>query len=250
MNRDSQALVSPIHSILVIEDEPSLLETMKQVLETECLQVQGAGNGQTALDKIAQQPFSLILIDMHLPDIFGLELFRQIKARSPLTPCIFVSGHQLEQDIVLSLQIGAEDYIIKPFKAGELLARVRKVLNRPLKKQPLPIVTERQTSTCLSFNGLKLKQAQRETSLHNQKINLTKTEFEILFFLASHPEEVMSREKILNQVWPTEEGVTDRIVDVHIRQIRQKLQERQTNADKYIRTHRGIGYCFDPHFNG
>lgn len=239
-------MLNSSHSVLVIEDEPGLLEAIKQVLESECLVVQGARNGKTALEKVSQQPFSLILIDMHLPDIFGLELFRQIKALSPITPCIFVSGHQIELDIVLSLQLGAEDYIIKPFKAGELLARIRKVLNRAPKGKPLPLLTQPEAAAYLSFNGLKLKQEQKDAYLHDQKMNLTKTEFEIFYFLASRPEEVMSREKILNQVWPTEETVTDRIVDTHIRQIRRKLKQALPDTEKYIITVRGVGYYFNP----
>lgn len=228
-------------SILVVEDDPNLLEAIKQLLESACFTVESAPNGQVALEKIASQSFGLILIDMGLPDIFGIELLDQIKKLSPSIPCIFLSGHQLERDIVRALELGAEDYILKPFKAGELLARIRKVLQRSSPGKPIP-----QAVSHLSFAGLCLKSERKEAYLYGQNLSLTHREFDILFFLASHPQEVISREEILNQVWPTEEDITDRIVDAHIYHIRKKLKLKQSNADQYIQTHRGLGYSFHP----
>lgn len=234
------------YSILVIEDDSSVLNCIKIILESECMQVQCAQNGNTALKKIEESTFNLVLIDMHLPDIFGLELFRTIRAQKPDVPCIFLSGHQIEVDIVLSLQLGAEDYILKPFKAGELLARIRKVLNRPqvnTAKNELPYHTQ---SLEHEFGCLKLVGKSREVFLKQQKINLTKTEFEILYLLASHPQEVMSRQKIIDQIWLPEDEVTDRIIDTHIRQIRAKLKRIVICAEQFIMTMRGVGYYFNP----
>ncbi|MBT9546971.1 MAG: response regulator transcription factor [Candidatus Sericytochromatia bacterium] len=234
------------HSILVIEDDPSLLECIKMVLESECLHVQCAKNGSTALKKLEEQVFNLVLIDMHLPDIFGLELFRTIKARKPEIPCIFLSAHQIEVDIVLSLQLGAEDYIIKPFKAGELLARIRKVLNRPPVKKDKSELPHNTQNLLLEFGCLKLISKSREVYLKQQKVNLTKTEFEILYFLASYPQEVITRQKIIDQIWLPEDDVTDRIIDSHIRQIRSKLKQVFPYAEQFIMTSRGVGYYFNP----
>jgi DNA-binding response OmpR family regulator len=173
-----------------------------------------------------------------LPEIDGLDVCKFLK-NNPQTshiPIIMLTAKGEETDIVLGLELGADDYITKPFKIRELLARVKAVLRRTKNNIPLSF----KEKEIIKFNDLVIDSIKHQVTIKNQLLNLTSTEFKLLKFLASRPGKVFTREQLLNQVWAEDSFIVDRAVDVHIRRLRQKL----LTASDYIITIRGVGYRF------
>jgi two-component system alkaline phosphatase synthesis response regulator PhoP len=223
------------NSILVIEDDKDILELIRYNLQKEHYQVTIADNGEEALEIIQKDPPNLILLDLMLPGIDGLEICRILKADSSLAmiPIIMVSAKGEETDIVLGLELGAEDYIVKPFSPRVLIARIRTVLRRK-SKPPTDI------SQPIRINELTIHPGKREVLLSNKPLDLTFTEFELLYHLASRPGWVFTRYQIVNAVKGDDYPVTDRSVDVQIAGLRKKLGD----YGDMIETIRGIGYRF------
>ncbi|HBZ01415.1 MAG TPA: DNA-binding response regulator [candidate division Zixibacteria bacterium] len=224
-----------INNILVIEDDQDILELIRYNLQKEHYQVTSACNGEEALKIIKKDPPHLILLDLMLPGIDGLEICRILKAESSLAmiPIIMVTARGEETDIVLGLELGAEDYIVKPFSPRVLIARIRTVLRRKGK-------TATDTSQPIRINELTIHPGKREVLLSNKPLDLTFTEFELLYHLASRPGWVFTRYQIVNAVKGDDYPVTDRSVDVQIAGLRKKLGD----YGDLIETIRGIGYRF------
>lgn len=224
-----------INNILVIEDDQDILELIRYNLQKEHYQVTSACNGEEALKIIKKDPPHLILLDLMLPGIDGLEICRILKADSSLAmiPIIMVTARGEETDIVLGLELGAEDYIVKPFSPRVLIARIRTVLRRKGK-------TATDTSQPIRINELTIHPGKREVLLSNKPLDLTFTEFELLYHLASRPGWVFTRYQIVNAVKGDDYPVTDRSVDVQIAGLRKKLGD----YGDLIETIRGIGYRF------
>jgi DNA-binding response OmpR family regulator len=208
-------------------------------LEKEGYKISAALSGEQCLENVKTELPDLILLDLMLPEIDGLDVCKFLKNNSQTShiPIIMLTAKGEETDIVLGLELGADDYITKPFKVRELLARarVKAVLRRAKNNIPPPKEKE-----IIKFKNLVIDSIKHQVTLKDQPLSLTSTEFKLLKFLASHPGKVFTREQLLNQVWSEDNFIVDRAVDVHIRRLRQKL----LTCSDYIITIRGIGYRF------
>ncbi|HZN39719.1 MAG TPA: response regulator [Planctomycetota bacterium] len=222
--------------ILLIEDEPDILEVIQYNLEREGHKVVACRNGEQGLSRIRTDNPDLVILDIMLPGMDGVEVCRQVKS-DPITrsiPVIMVTAKSEESDVVLGLGIGADDYISKPFSPRELVARVKVVLRRG------PLRDQSGGGERVVRGSLAIDLGRHEARLADQLISLTPTEMRLLHFLASHPGRVFPRAHLLSRVIGEDAIVTDRNIDVHVRSLRQKLGE---HAD-FIETVRGVGYRF------
>ena len=224
--------------ILVVDDEKDIIELLQYNLEKEGYRISCAYSGEKCLENVKTELPDLILLDLMLPEIDGLDVCKFLK-NNPQTshiPIIMLTAKGEETDIVLGLELGADDYITKPFKVRELLARVKTVLRRTKINIP-PLSKEKDI---IKFKDLVIDSTKHQVTLKNIPLDLTSTEFNLLKFLASHPGKVFTRVQLLDQVWSENSFIIDRAVDVHIRRLRQKL----LSASEYIITIRGVGYRF------
>ncbi|MBM4062019.1 MAG: response regulator transcription factor [Planctomycetes bacterium] len=222
--------------ILVVEDEPDILEVMQYNLEREGYKVVACRNGEQGLSRIRTDDPDLVILDLMLPGMDGLEVCRQVKA-DPVTrtiPVVMVTAKGEESDVVLGLGLGADDYLVKPFRPRELVARIKVVLRRgPLREQG-------GKGERVVRGSLAIDLGRHEARVAEQLLVLTPTEMRLLHFLASHPGRVFPRAHLLSRVIGEDAVVTERNIDVHVRALRQKLGEHQG----LIETVRGVGYRF------
>lgn len=220
--------------ILLVEDRPDIAELIAFHLAKEGYEVVQAYDGEEAVKKLSETSIDLIVLDLMLPKISGLEILKKIKQDPHLKkiPVIIESARGDDADIIMGLEMGAEDYVTKPFSPKVLLARVRKIFQR----------AEAPDQNTYSFTSpyLLLNSASREVQVEGKDVELTAIEFDLLMHLLMNEGKVMSREKILQNVWMDEVLVIDRVVDVHINSLRKKL----ASASSMIETVRGIGYKF------
>jgi two-component system phosphate regulon response regulator PhoB len=222
--------------ILVVEDETDILEVIEYNLKREGYRVTGIKNGHEALRRIRRETPELVVLDLMLPGMDGIEVCRQLK-RDPLTrsiPIIMVTAKGEESDIVLGLGVGADDYVPKPFSPKELMARVRAVLRRG------PLQEDHQARTRISRQGLVIDPVAHKVTIDEKPLTLTATEFRLLHTLAAHPGRAFSRDDLLTRVIGQDVVVLDRNIDVHVRAIRKKLGPYRD----CIETVRGLGYRF------
>jgi DNA-binding response OmpR family regulator len=230
-------MTGPIR-VLVAEDDVDLQSFLRDTLEAEGMEVQSASDGAGALLAVGAEPPDIVLLDLDLPDLDGLEVLAAVRKRSDL-PIIVLTGRRLEQDRVLGLERGADDYVVKPFSARELVARIRTVLRRTDHS-----TTEADGDDVLSFDGLVIVQRAREVTVDGKPVELTKREFDLLAFLAAHPRRVFSRQELLSQVWgSSEEWQVPATVTEHIRRVRLKVEPDPANP-RWIHNVRGVGYRF------
>ena len=221
--------------ILIVDDEEDIIELIRYNLKKAGYNVISASTGENAIKKVRQNNIDLIILDLMLPGIDGLETAKRLKAdpASYQTPIIIVSAKGEETDIVTGLEIGADDYITKPFSPHILLARVRATLRRKNKIAP-------DKTAPLKIHNLRIDPIRRKVEIKKKQIELTYTEFQILYYLAGHPGWVFTRSQIVDGVKGENYNVTDRSVDVQIVGLRKKLG----NCENYIQTVRGVGYRF------
>jgi len=220
-------------SIAVIDDEPDIVDLLTLHLKKAGFRVEGYLNGQRFLDSLGKRVPDLVLLDLMLPDIDGLEVFRLLRQKEEWAtiPVIMVTAKGEESDKILGLELGADDYVTKPFSAKELVARVKSVLRR--KREPAG-------GTRLEVDErLTIDLDKHEVLIKGEKVDLTSTEFKILRLLASKKGWVFTRDQILDYLWGHEKIVLDRTVDVHIRNLREKLGPEAADLIKNIR---GVGY--------
>ncbi|KYO66696.1 winged helix-turn-helix domain-containing protein [Thermovenabulum gondwanense] len=223
--------------ILIVDDEPNILELLKFNLENNGFKVIKALNGEQALELIKLEKPDLILLDVMLPGIDGYELCKILRRKTDTSeiPIILITAKNEEIDRILGLEIGADDYITKPFSVRELVARVKAVLRR-VEKKDKGENTIRISDICIEVDKF-------EVTVDGRKIDLTPKEFELLKLFAQNPGRVFSRDYLLERIWGYDYLGDTRTVDVHIRHLRQKLGDEQ-DEPKYIETIRGIGYKF------
>lgn len=223
--------------ILVLDDEPDVRNLLSRILREENYQVSEADTAENALSCIEESVPDLVIADINLPGMSGLDFFKLVKETQPQLPFIFLSGLTDEFDKVLGLELGAEDYITKPFGVRELKARVKVVLRRIKNKAAeAPIEIDPNAHVDLSIDIPK-----RQVFVQEEEVNLTKKEFDILVLLSSRPGQVFTREHILEVIWNNDTGVSDRTVDVHIGRLREKINIHPDHPP-YIETVRGVGY--------
>jgi two-component system phosphate regulon response regulator PhoB len=221
--------------ILVVEDEPSIREMLRFALERAQFSVMEAGDAQAARLKLADARPDLILMDWMLPGVSGVELARELKSSADTRdlPIIMVTARTEEEDRVRGLNIGADDYVTKPFSFPELIARIKAVLRRTLPGGE---------AEKLSVGGLEVDGASQRVTAKGEPVRLGPTEYRLLHFFLSHPDRVYSREQVLDRVWGRAVYVEERTVDVHIRRLRKALEPH--GCDGMIQTVRGSGYRF------
>lgn len=215
--------------VLIVEDESGIADTVQYALETDSFAVSWVNNGKDALKELALKPVNLVILDIGLPDINGFELLKSIRKQSDI-PVIFLSARNEEIDRIVGLEIGADDYVTKPFSPRELVARVKAVLKR----------TGNATNK-LPATDFDLDKDKASICFQGQALDLTRAEFTLLSTLLSHPGRVYERSQLIAQIWNHNHPSDERVIDTHIKDIRAKLRLIDTNADP-IKTHRGIGY--------
>jgi DNA-binding response OmpR family regulator len=229
--------------ILIVEDEPALQETLSYNLEREGYEVQVAGDGVTALELARKSKPDLILMDLMLPELDGLEVTRILRQEMRV-PIIMLTARDEEIDRVLGLEIGADDYLTKPFSMRELLARVKAQLRRIRLDKEEANQQSDSKDRIMTFGNLSLDMGRREATLDDETLVLKPKEFDLLHFLAQYKGQVLSRDTILEKVWGWDFSGGSRTVDVHIRWLRKKIEPNPSNPNRII-TVRGVGYRFE-----
>jgi DNA-binding response OmpR family regulator len=226
----------PDATILLVDDEESVQKLLTYPLEREGFRVVQARDGDEALAHFASDDIDLVVLDIMLPKVDGLEVCRRLRARSPV-PIIMLTARDDELDKVVGLELGADDYITKPFSIREFRSRVRALLRRT---QLSPGAAQ---GDVIRADGLEIDLARRAVDVRGKRVQLTYLEFELLRMLASHPGRVYTRRALLEALWGGAEFRDQRTIDVHIRHLREKL-ERDPSDPEYIFTVRGAGYRF------
>jgi len=222
--------------ILIIEDDKALLETLTSSLETENFKVISATDGEKGFQLGCQEKVDLIILDLVLPSLTGMEICRELRTKGVMTPIIMLTGEKKEEiDKVLGLELGADDYLLKPFGTKELLARIRAVLRRS--KPEAPEVED------YSFGNVYLNFKKQIATKEKKELSLTAREFSLLKLLISHEGEVVSRNTILNEVWGYDKFPTTRTVDTFVHNLRQKIEDNPSKPAHLI-TMPWAGYKF------
>lgn len=225
--------------MLVVDDEPMLRNLLSRLLRMEGYDVIEAADGEAALDAVEQRRPDLVLLDVMLPARDGLDVLGDLRKTTEV-PVILVSALGEEADRVLGLKMGADDYVVKPFSAAELSARIESVLRRARHRTAPPV------SSRFAFDGLVIDLQTREVTVAEEKVDLTAKEFDLLAFLAGSPRQVFSREQLLRQVWESSsDWQSDATITEHVRRLRRKIEVDPDNP-RWITTVRGVGYRFEP----
>jgi DNA-binding response OmpR family regulator len=223
-------------TVLVVDDEHTIREVVVRYLEREGYRTLEAADGNRARELLEGDSPDLVVLDLMLPGTDGLELCRWIRSRSQL-PVIMLTARGEESDRIVGLELGADDYVTKPFSPRELAARVRTVLRRAE-----PTVPENER---LTFDGLMLNGQSREVTRDEAPVRLTAKEFDLLWFLASHPRRVFSRDDLMRRIWGYSAALDTGTLTVHVRRLREKLED-DPSRPRYLETVWGIGYRFSP----
>ena len=232
--------VNPVREthILVVEDEPSIAEVVSLYLKRAGYRVSHAREGRAAMGMMERQMPDLLVLDIMLPEVDGFELARWVRERGD-TPIIMLTARRDEFDRIRGLEMGADDYVVKPFSPQELVSRVRAVLRRA-RRDP-----EDEAAKPLVFAELSIDPGTRLVTVSGREIALTAVEFDMLWLLARHPRQVFSRQQLLERVWGRSDYIDPGTVTVHIRRLREKIEADPSNP-AYIVTLWGVGYKFEP----
>src|ERR1700723_1522675 len=233
---DPMSSTRPMGRVLVVEDDPSVQKALKRLFETEGYAVEVQANGQSALESFQASPPAVIILDLRLPKLSGSDLCKEVKAQAPALPIVVLSATSDVSDKVLLLELGADDYVTKPFSPRELLARVRAALRHTSTTSSISLVRFDNTSVDLK---------KMEVLRDGEVVVLTAQEFKTFRFLVQNPDRVISREELLKEVWGYQNYPSTRTVDNHILRLRQKL-ERDIAKPVHFRTVHGMGYKFVP----
>jgi DNA-binding response OmpR family regulator len=237
--------------VLVVDDEPSIREVVTIYLRRAGYRVQEAGDGETALEILATETPDLIVLDLMLPEVDGLEILRWVQSRSAAsggagrTPIIVLTARGEERDRILGLEMGADDYVVKPFSPRELVSRAKAVLRRVGPKAAAPEPPASALGQPLTYGDMQIDPGARQVQVGEATPTLTATEFDLLWTLASHPRQVFTRDQLLDTVWGLTEYIDPSTVTVHIHRLREKI-EPDPGAPQHIQTVWGVGYRFEP----
>jgi DNA-binding response OmpR family regulator len=225
--------------VLIVDDEANLRHTVGYNLRREGYDVLEAADGEAALAAAGARPLDLVVLDLMLPGIDGLEVCRRLRERGPV-PILMLTARAEEIDRVVGLELGADDYLTKPFSMRELLARVKAILRRAELSRSTPPPP---APTRLALDGLTVDLGRRSAAVGEQPVALKPREFDLLAFLARHPGQVFTRAQLLEHVWGYDYAGDSRTVDVHVRSLRTKLGDR-ADSPRWIETVWGVGYRF------
>lgn len=225
--------------VLLIEDDKDIIELVRYNLEKDGYQVSACSDGATGLAQIRKTPPDLLLLDLMLPKLSGLEICKEIRRDDRLgrLPILIISARGEEADRVVGLELGADDYVTKPFSPRELVARVKALLRRV---QP----PSGEDAKLIEIGVLRVDPISYRAQREGKTLPLSTLEFRLLYYLASRPNRVFSRDQLLDAVWGTDRFVTPRSVDVYVRRLREKV-ERNPETPEYLKTVRGAGYLFE-----
>jgi DNA-binding response OmpR family regulator len=230
--------------ILVVDDEPAIVTVVRERLERDGFAVRSAASGEEALAHIDADPPDLIVLDLMLPGIDGFEVLRRLRSRGGTVPVIVLTARDEDVDKIVGLELGADDYLVKPFDPRELSARIRARLRRQAELKALQAkVTQMQAASEATEpdEGLRFDHARRRAWFQGQPLELRPKEYDLLHFLARHPGQVFTREALLSHVWGHESYIDQRTVDVHVRRLRGKLAAIAPDSE-VILTEWGVGY--------
>lgn len=223
--------------VLVVDDEKLIVKGIKFSLEQDDMDVDCAYDGEEALNMIKANSYDMVLLDIMLPGLTGLEVCQQVREFSTV-PIIMLTAKGEDMDKILGLEYGADDYITKPFNILEVKARIKAIMRRNVKKDDSKAAVK-----VAEFGDLRVDCESRRAYIKNKEVNLTAKEFDLLVLLLFNPNKVYSREALLNTVWGSDYPGDERTVDVHIRRLREKIEENP-GEPKYIHTKWGVGYFF------
>ncbi len=222
--------------VLLVDDEESIVESIEYALSQEGFEVVSAHNGQEALQKVQLEKPNLIVLDLMLPELSGLEVCRILRRERNETPIIMLTAKGEEIDRVIGLEVGADDYLVKPFSLRELIARIRALLRRSKISE-----TDDTQPQMHQYDDLEMNLTEHKVTVRGKQVELSPKEFKILAMLMSAPNKVFSREELLEQVWGLDFYGDTKTVDVHIRWLREKIEKDPSNP-QYVQTVRGFGY--------
>ncbi len=227
--------------ILLVEDEPTQRETLSYLLQGEGFQVTEVDNGTDALTQFFESEFDLVLLDVMLPGKSGTDICREIR-KSHDTPIIMLTARSDEVDVVVGLELGADDYIIKPYSARELIARIRSALRRPASSKIEPIVSS--DETVLHIGRVTLDEGRHELKVDGVQVAIPLREFELLAFLMRNAGRVLTRAQLIDRVWGSDYFGDTKTLDVHVKRIRARIEQDPSQPTVLV-TVRGLGYRFE-----
>jgi two-component system phosphate regulon response regulator PhoB len=221
--------------VCIIEDEADIVEMVRYNFAKEGFDVESFGRARPGLEHLRRNPPDVLLLDIMLPDEDGFSVCRKLRADERLKslPVIFLTARGEEVDRIVGLELGADDYVVKPFSPRELVARVKAILRRQAR---VP-----ETGAVAQVRELRLDPATQDVTVRGRAVELSALEFKLLYYLTAHPRQIFSRERLLDEIWGRDYPVTLRTVDVHIRRLREKIEAQPDNPE-YIGTVRGAGY--------
>lgn len=230
-------------TVLVVDDEASIRTLVEYNFSRSGFDVETVDDGRVAYEKLKQSAskYDLVVLDLMLPGMDGLEVCRRLRQEGVKIPIILLTARDEEVDLVLGLELGADDYVTKPFSPRELVARARSVLRRTESREEDAQPTS--SGKVLRAGNIVMDVARHEVRVRGQLVEFTPKEFELLQYFMENPEHVLSRDQLLDRVWGYSAATDTRIVDVHVSHLREKIEDDSKNP-KYIRTVRGIGYKF------
>jgi DNA-binding response OmpR family regulator len=223
--------------ILLVEDEPSISEIVELYLKRAGFQVQALKDGHSAMQSLEHELPDLLVLDLMLPGTDGLTITRWLRDRSEV-PIIMLTARREESDRIAGLELGADDYVVKPFSPQELVSRVRAVLRRTR-------AHAKETDTAVHYPGLDINPVTRQVQAQGVEVSLTAKEFDMLWLLVQHPRQVFSRVQLLDQIWGISDYIDPGTVTVHVSRLREKIEPDPSNP-QHIQTVWGIGYKFEP----
>lgn len=226
-------------NILVVEDEASIAEVVSLYLKRAGFNVQTASDGKQAMNMLENEIPDFVIMDLMLPEVDGLSLTRWLRDRSDV-PIIMLTARREEIDRIAGLEMGADDYVVKPFSPQELVSRVRAVMRR-LGRDQVEVMNER----ALSFDGLNIDPTSRVVTVKDDPVELTAKEFDMLYLLMRHPKQVFTREQLLDRVWGGAQYIDPGTVTVHVRRLREKIENDPSKPARLL-TVWGVGYKFEP----
>lgn len=229
--------------ILIIEDESSIAKLLSYNIEQEGYETDTAMDGREGYELALEKDFDLIILDLMLPSMDGIEICRQLRGEKIDTPIIMLTAKDSEIDKIIGLEIGADDYMTKPFSPREVIARMKAVFRRYEKGQA-PVASASENEDIIVVGEIEINPAEFKVNVRGEEIVLTPKEFDLLLYLAKRQSRILSREQLLNAIWNYDFAGETRIVDVHISHLREKIEE-DTKKPQYIKTARGFGYKFE-----